>query len=65
MADLHLELNQSLDLRIAEFKNDPDKMRDINEFLNDLIEKAQKEAARRNGKHKGKLDPLGIQKIRG
>lgn len=55
MTDLHLELNQSLDLRIAQFKNDPDKMREVNEFLNELFDKAQKEVARRNGKQKGKL----------
>lgn len=55
MADLHLELNKSLDLRIAQFKNDPDKMRDVNEFLNELFDKAQKEVAKRNGKQKGKL----------
>lgn len=55
MTDLHLELNQSLDLRIAQFKNDPDRMREVNEFLNELFDKAQKEVARRNGKQKGKM----------
>ncbi|KAJ8910355.1 hypothetical protein NQ315_004971 [Exocentrus adspersus] len=61
MTDLNLELNQSLDLRITQFKNDPDKMKEVNEFLSELFEKAQKEVARRNGKQKGKLDALGIQ----
>lgn len=60
MADLHLELNKSLDLRIAQFKNDPDKMRDVNEFLNELFDKAQREVAKRNGKQKGKLVRLLI-----
>ncbi|KAJ8963842.1 hypothetical protein NQ317_018472 [Molorchus minor] len=36
-------------------------MREVNEFLSELIDKAQKEAERRNGKPKGKLDALGIQ----
>ncbi|XP_030754721.1 uncharacterized protein LOC115881401 isoform X2 [Sitophilus oryzae] len=62
MADLQLDLNQSLDLRIAQFKNDPEKMADVNDFLNEIFEKAQKEADRRSsGGKKGKLDALGIQ----
>lgn len=56
MADLRLDLNnQSLDMRIAQFKNDPEKMKDVNEFLNELLEKAQKEAEKRNSKQKSKL----------
>ena len=57
MADLHLDLNQSLDLRIAQFKNDPDKMAEVNEFLNEIFEKAQKDADQRSNanKAKGKL----------
>ncbi|XP_060524797.1 uncharacterized protein LOC132701119 [Cylas formicarius] len=63
MTSLELDLNQSLDLRIAQFKNDADKMRDVNDFLGDLFDKAQKEAEKRNGsaKQKGKLDALGLQ----
>ncbi|XP_074041226.1 uncharacterized protein [Leptinotarsa decemlineata] len=61
MGDMYLDLNQSLDMRIAQFKNDPDKMKDVNDFLNELFEKAKKEAEKRNGKQKGKLEVLGIQ----
>lgn len=57
MADLHLDLNQSMDLKVTQFKNDPEKMTEVNEFLNEIFEKAQKEAEqRRNGDgSKGKL----------
>ncbi|RZC39522.1 hypothetical protein BDFB_010626 [Asbolus verrucosus] len=62
MAELDLNLEQSLQLRMAQFKSDPEKMQDVNEFLNELFEKAQKEAEARNGtKSKSKLDALGIQ----
>ncbi|KAF7282896.1 hypothetical protein GWI33_001799 [Rhynchophorus ferrugineus] len=63
MANLQLDLNQSLDLRIAQFKNDPEKMAEVNDFLSDVFEKAQKEAEQRSdgNKSKGKLDALGIQ----
>ncbi|KAJ3627333.1 hypothetical protein MTP99_014719 [Tenebrio molitor] len=61
MAELNLDLDQSLQLRMAQFKSDPEKMQDVNEFLNELFEKAQKEAETRNGtKSKSKLDALGI-----
>lgn len=56
MADLQLDLNQSLELQIAQFKNDPDKMKDVDDFLNELCEKACEEADKRNGnKQKGKI----------
>ncbi|XP_066150853.1 uncharacterized protein [Euwallacea fornicatus] len=60
---LHLELNQSLESRVDQFKNDPQKMADMNEFLSELFEEAQKETEqRRNGKgSKDKLDALGFQ----
>ncbi|XP_056633854.1 uncharacterized protein LOC130443309 [Diorhabda sublineata] len=61
MAEFHLDLNNSLDMRIAEFKNDPEKIKVVNEFLNEIFEKAQKEAEKKNGKQKGKLDALGFQ----
>ncbi|XP_030754719.1 uncharacterized protein LOC115881401 isoform X1 [Sitophilus oryzae] len=73
MADLQLDLNQSLDLRIAQFKNDPEKMADVNDFLNEIFEKAQKEADRRSsGGKKGKLTeqrrsehgPTGLSRLR-
>lgn len=55
MADLQLDLNQSLELRIAQFKNDPEKMQDVNDFLNELMEIACQEAEKRNGNKKGKI----------
>lgn len=56
MAELNLDLNQSLQLQIAQFKSDPEKMQEVTDFLNDIFEKAQKEAELRNGnKSKGKL----------
>lgn len=56
MGDLKLDLNQPLELRIAEFKNDPEKMKEVNDFLNELFDKAQKEAENKsNNKHKNKL----------
>lgn len=56
MADLNLDLNQPLQLQIAQFKSDPEKMQDVNDFLTDLLDKAQKEAELRScGKGKGKL----------
>lgn len=55
MADLQLDLNQSLELRIIQFKNDPEKVKVVNEFLNEMFEKAQKEVEKRNGKQKSKL----------
>ncbi|XP_050293428.1 uncharacterized protein LOC126733965 [Anthonomus grandis grandis] len=59
---LNLDLNQSLDLRVTQFKNDQEKMADLNEFLNEIFEKAQKDAEQRRGSaSKGKLDALGIQ----
>ncbi|XP_072379261.1 uncharacterized protein [Diabrotica undecimpunctata] len=61
MAELSLDLNNSLDMRIAEFKNDPEKMKIVNEFLNEIFDKAQKEAEKKCSKQKGKLDALGFQ----
>lgn len=59
MSELKLDLEkQSLQLRMAEFKSDSEKMQDVNDFLHDLFEKAQKEAQIRNGKSKGKLVSL-------
>lgn len=55
MAELQLDLNQSLELRIAQFKNDPEKVKVVNEFLNETFEKAQKEVEKRAGKQKSKL----------
>lgn len=56
MGELQLDLNKSLALRVADFKNDPEKMKEVNAFLNELFEKAQKEAQHRsNTKQKHKL----------
>lgn len=55
MTELQLDLNQSIDLRISEFKNDAEKMKDINEFLNEIFDKAQREAEKRSGKNRSKL----------
>lgn len=52
---LRLDLDQSLQLRMTQFKNDPEKMQEVNDFLNELFEKAQKEAEIRKGNKKGKL----------
>lgn len=52
MANLNLDLDQSLQLRIADFKSDPEKMRQVNEFLNELVEAAKTEVQSRQTKHK-------------
>lgn len=63
MSELKLDLEkQSLQLRMAEFRSDPEKMQNVNDFLNDLFEKAQKEAQIRNGKSKGKV--VSLDKIK-
>lgn len=36
--------HQTLERRIAEFKADPERMNSANQFVNDLLEKAQTEA---------------------
>ncbi|XP_022904843.1 uncharacterized protein [Onthophagus taurus] len=59
MANLTLELNKPMELRVQEFKNDPEMMRDVNGFINDLLEAAKIEAQSRQ-KQKSKLDN-GIQ----
>jgi len=42
MARLDLDLDgNNLECRVAEFKQDPEKMKQVNEFLDDLIEKAK------------------------
>lgn len=55
---MRLDIDQPLDLRIAEFRSDPEKMKCVNDFIDELVEKAQKEAEVRhnnNSKHKHKL----------
>lgn len=57
MATLTLELTEPLEQRIINFKSDPEKMKDANDFVNDLIEKACIDAQTRqlNPKQKSKL----------
>lgn len=61
MAEINFDLNNSMDMRIAEFKNDPEKMKIVNEFLSELFDKAQKEAEKKSSKQKGKLVLLYFQ----
>lgn len=52
---MHLDIDQPLDLRLAEFRSDPEKMKFVNDFIDELVEKAQKEAeVRRNSNCKQK-----------
>lgn len=55
---MHLDLDEKpLNLRIAEFKRNQDKMTCVNDFIDELVEKAQKEAEIRrtnNSKYKHK-----------
>lgn len=56
MANLQLEFNAPLEQRINEFKNDPEKMKEVNDFLNELFDKARVEAElKMNSKHKNKF----------
>lgn len=58
MVNMHLDIDQPLDLQIAEFRSDPEKMRCVTEFIDELVDKAQKEAEVRrsnNLKQKHKL----------
>lgn len=48
MAELKLEIHEPLETRIKQFKKDPEKMKDVNDFLNQLLEKATTEAEVRN-----------------
>lgn len=57
MATLSLELTEPLEQRIIHFKKDPEKMKDVNEFITELLEKACIEAETRqlHAKQKSKL----------
>lgn len=46
-------VNQSMDDRIKEFRNDPQKMDVTTKFVNEVVEKAKSEAMKRmkEGKH--------------
>lgn len=57
---MHLDIDQPLDLRLAEFRSDPEKMKFVNDFIDELVEKAQKEAEiRRNNNCKQKHKLVG------
>jgi hypothetical protein len=45
-SEMQLKFNDSsnLETRIAEFKNDPDKMQDITKFIDDILFDAQQQA---------------------
>ncbi|KAL1509511.1 hypothetical protein ABEB36_004228 [Hypothenemus hampei] len=47
MSNLHLEIAEPLDIRVAKFKNDPEKLQEVNDFLNDVFETAEKLAEKR------------------
>ncbi|XP_044730348.1 uncharacterized protein LOC123293552 [Chrysoperla carnea] len=55
-SELKLDLNdgdqheRKLERQIAEFKADPERMKSANEFVNELLEKAQKEALLKGNK---------------
>lgn len=56
MVDLQLDLNAPLEQRINAFKNNPENMKQVNDFLNELFEKAKEQAEiKMNAKHKNKL----------
>lgn len=54
MSELHLDLNQPLEQRIDQFKNDEEKMREVNGFINDILEKARLEAENRADQQAGR-----------
>lgn len=59
MAELKLELIEPIECRIEEFKKDPQKMKDVNEFLTELFEQARTEAEHRSAKQ-GKSNSFGL-----
>lgn len=56
MAELTIHIEEPVQYKMQEFKADNDKMLQINEFLDDVFEKAKLEAEKRlKQKQKGKL----------
>lgn len=56
MAELTIHLEEPIHYKIQQFKADNEKMAQVNEFLDDLLEKAKAEAeTRAKQKQKGKL----------
>ncbi|KAK9884468.1 hypothetical protein WA026_007311 [Henosepilachna vigintioctopunctata] len=60
MAELHLDLVLPQEKRMAEFKSDPEKMKEVNKFLDDLCSKAIKEAGQRKAMEQKKAETSGI-----
>lgn len=55
MTEFTLTLEEPLEYRVASFKNDADKMKQVNDFLDDILFKARIEAESKiNHKQKGK-----------
>lgn len=50
MTELKLELIEPLECRVDDFKKDPEKMKDVNAFLADLLDQAKTEAELRSAK---------------
>ncbi|KAK4880870.1 hypothetical protein RN001_004189 [Aquatica leii] len=62
MANFQLQLDDSLDQKIIEFKKDPEKMKIVNDFLNQLFEQAKVEAEQKmNVKQRNKFDVFHLQ----
>ncbi|XP_065156313.1 uncharacterized protein [Atheta coriaria] len=65
MSNLKLDLvtiQLPLDVRIDEFKSDDDKMKDVNDFINEIVEKAKVEVEnRKEAEGKAGLDAFGLQ----
>lgn len=56
MAELTIRLEEPIHYKIQQFKADSDRMGQVNEFLDDLLEKAKIEAETRSKqKQKGRL----------
>lgn len=56
MAELTIQLEEPIHYKVQQFKADSEKMVQVNEFLDDLLEKAKIEAEiRSKQKPKGKL----------
>lgn len=61
MTELTLILEEPLEQRVIEFKEDTDKMKQLDAFLNDLLEKARVEAElRRDSKKDKTVDTLDV-----
>lgn len=61
MVGMHMDLNQSLEMRLAEFRSDPEKMKCVSDFIDELLERAQKDAeVRRNNNSKQKRKTVRV-----